>query len=267
MMSRFFNPPRPRLFGHRGCATKPENTLPAFQEAAKSGLTYMELDVRGTCDRQVVVHHDASTRRLCGVDRKITRSTLAELKELDAGFTFSPDSGKSFPFRGKSIIIPTLAEVLTDLPDIFFTIEIKQRQPAIEDLVLQSILEAGAWDRVLLASEHDMIVEAIRHAAPELPTGLGFSEVDSFYNWLAGKRKSFATRGLVLQIPDTYRKKTLATRKAVKAAHALGLEVHVWTVNARADMNRLLDLGVDGLVGDYPELLAATAAEFTGSCP
>jgi len=261
MKSRYLEPPRPRLFGHRGASAHyPENTLPAFQAAVKEGVAYLELDVWATADGEVVVHHDETVMRLCGVDRRISDLTLAELKALDAGFGFSADGGRTHPHRGAGITVPTLAEVLAAFPGRFCNIEIKQASPAIEERVLETVRRAGRAEQVLLAAEQDAIMQRLRPLCGDIPTSLSFGELATFFGWLQGGcQGEYHPPGVALQIPESWQGLTLVTPESIRVAHALGLEVHVWTVNEPEDMVRLLDWGVDGLMSDYPERLVAVA--------
>jgi len=260
MKSRYLELPRPRLFGHRGASAHyPENTLPAFRAAA--GVPYLELDVWATADGQVVVHHDETVQRLCGIDRRISDLTLAELKELDAGFGFSTDDGRTHPFRSGGITVPTLAEVLATFPDHFCNIEIKQEAPAIEERVLEVVHLCGMAEQVLLAAEQDSIMQRLRPLCGPIPTSLSFGELAAFFGWLQGGcQGEYRSPGVALQIPESWQGQPLVTPESVRTAHAVGLEVHVWTVNEPQDMERLLDIGVDGLMSDYPERLVAVAA-------
>jgi glycerophosphoryl diester phosphodiesterase len=260
--TRYFDPPLPRLFGHRGASAHfPENTLPAFRAALAAGVHYLELDVWATADGHVVAHHDETLLRLCGDPRRVSNVTLAELKALDAGFGFSPD-GSNRPCFGQGIAVPTLAEVFKAFPAAFFNIEVKQESPAIEEQVLAVIDAARAADRVLLAAEQDSIMQRLRPLCGPIPTSYSFGELQAFFDWLQGGcRGDYRPPGAALQIPEIWGGHTLVTPETVRAAHALGLEVHVWTVNEPQDMERLLALGVDGLMSDYPERLVAVAGK------
>ncbi len=257
MKSRFFAPPRPRLFGHRGSAGKyPENTLPSFRAALEARVDYLELDVWATRDGEVMVHHDPSTGRLCGEDRLIAECTLRELRRLDAGFAFRNKEENLHPFRGQGITIPTLEEVLEAFPEALFNIEIKQEEPSIEELTLKVIERTGSADRILLAAENDLIMKRIRTRCGEIPTSLSRGETADFFAWLmGGAPPGYRAPGSALQIPPTYGNLTLVTQESVEAAHRVSLEVHVWTINEAEQMDRLLDLGVDGLMSDNPALL------------
>jgi glycerophosphoryl diester phosphodiesterase len=265
MNTRYFEPSRPRLFGHRGSAAHfPENTLPSFSAAVGAGVPYLEMDVWATADGHIVVHHDETLLRLCGVDRKISEVSLAELKSLDAGYGFSP-GGKRHPFRGGGVTIPTLEEVFRAFPDVFCNIEIKQAEPAIEKETVNLVRQLGREESVLLAAEQDVIMTRLRKLCGEIPTSLSFGETAAFFERLENRELSgYVPPGRALQVPETYGSRTLVTPETVAAAHACGLEVHVWTVNDPEDMKRLLKMGVDGLMSDVPEVLVEVAGEISG---
>ncbi|MDY0262938.1 glycerophosphodiester phosphodiesterase [Syntrophotalea acetylenica] len=262
MNTRYFDAPLPRLFGHRGsCAEFPENTLPAFADAVAAGMPYLELDIHATADAQAVVLHDASLLRTCGVDRNVAELTLAEVQSCDAGATFSPDGGRSFPHRDRGIRISTLEEILRTFPDALFNIELKQDSDTLVKATLEIIRRTGMEDRVLLAAEKDAVMCRLRPSctARGIPTSFCYGELVAFFDWLQGGCKTdYAPPAAALQIPETYQGLRLVTPQTVAAAHALGVEVHVWTVNEAADMLRLLGLGVDGLMSDRPWLLRKT---------
>ncbi len=269
MTSAYLEPCRPRLFGHRGgSAHFPENTLPAFQAALEAGLPYLEMDVWATRDRVVVVHHDETLQRLCGVDRRLPEVNLDELKRMDAGFGFTADAGASYPFRGKGITVPTLEEVLLAFPKAFFNIEIKQSEPPIEQITLETIKTAGLEDRVLLAAENHQVMKRIRTLCGDIPTSLSRAELEEFFTWVqAGCRTAYRPAGKALQIPECYGGKVLVSPQTLQAAGSLGMEVHVWTVNDPQAMKRLLAMGVDGIMSDRPKDLVRVAGEFHPGAP
>lgn len=264
MKTNYFAPPKPRLFGHRGHAAEfPENTLPAFAAALAAGTPYLELDVRMAKDGTVMVVHDASLLRTCGVDRAVSDLDLNEIRALDAGATFTTADGATRPHRGRGILVPTLAEVLTSFPEAFFNIEIKQASPAMEEATLEVVRQAGRCEQVLLAAEQDAVMSRLRPlcTALNIPTSYSFDELVAFFNWLqAGCRDPYRPPAEAMQIPETYEGQILVTPHTITAAHAVGVEIHVWTVNDADDMKRLLRLGVDGLMSDRPDLLHHTAA-------
>ncbi len=262
-MTRYFQTPRPRLFAHRGDSGRyPENTLPAFASALELGIRYLETDVRATKDGHVVIHHDETALRTCGVSLPIADSTLAELQKLDAGYQFSRDGGKTHPFRGKKIRIPTLQEALDAFPSAFFNIEIKQDAPPVEPLVAEVVRRPEREKDVLLASEHDQVLKRLRTLCRGIPTSFSRGELEEFFSrLLAGRTEGYRPPGAALQIPDKFEGMDLVTPESVEAAHKMGLEVHVWTINESADMRRLFAMGVDGLMSDFPHRLMRIASE------
>lgn len=264
MKSKYFDPPRPRLFGHRGNSGDfPENTLPAFRDALACGMPYLELDVRATKDGEVVVIHDESLLRTCGVDRPIASLSLADLQSYDAGATFTPDQGRSYPHRGRGIRVPLLKDVLQTFPKALFNIEIKQETPAMETAVLDVIRRADMTERVLLAAENDTVMARLRPLCQTagIPTSFSYGELVTFFTWLqAGGKAPYRPPAQALQIPETYEGQTLVTPQSLAAAHALGIEIHVWTVNNAQDMERLVRMGVDGVMSDRPAVLQHVAA-------
>ena len=123
---------RPLVFAHRGGGgLYPENTLEAFKYSVSMGVDVLELDVHSTSDGTLVVMHDSQVDRTTNGSGQVNQMTLVQLKKLDAGYGFTPDGGKTYPYRGRGITIPTLQEVFDALPDKTFNIEPKQAEPSI----------------------------------------------------------------------------------------------------------------------------------------
>jgi glycerophosphoryl diester phosphodiesterase len=260
---KFFSGPKPRVIGHRGAAgVAPENTVAALEWAVADRADIVELDVHATRDRQIVVIHDETVDRTTDGVGAVKDMSLAELKRLDAGHRFKSDADE-YPFRGRGVTIPSLAELLHRLRGIKAVVEIKQSEPPIVDRVLRIVRDAGKEDDVLLATERDDIMGDIRAAlGPNAPIATGFchSEVASFIETLAhGDLAGYIPPGGAFQIPPAFAGIELVTPASVRAAHALGLEIYVWTVNEATEIKRLLDLGVDGIISDYPARVAAAA--------
>ncbi len=253
-MTNFFDGPKPRLFGHRGASGEaPENTMAAFQRAVDLGVEYIELDVQSAEDGQIMVIHDATIKRTTNGLGGVREYSLAALQQLDAGYRFSPDDGKTLPFRASDVIIPSLREVLSSFPNVKFTVEIKQLDPPIEEQVIAVVRDCGKTDHVSLASEHDAVLVRVRELAPDIPTNLGYSEVADFIQRVAaGQLEGYQPPGQALQIPPKYQGISLVTEQTVAAAHQLGVEIHVWTINDPQEIRSLLDLGVDGVMSDFP---------------
>jgi glycerophosphoryl diester phosphodiesterase len=253
--SDFFDLPAPRVIAHRGASGQyPENTLAAFRAAADAGAPYFELDVHMTRDGVVVVSHDAVLSRTCGLDAAIGDLTLAELKRADAGRSFTASDG-GFPFRARGIDVPALAEVFAAFPEHRYIVEVKQSAPSLAAALLEVIERAGMRRRVLLASEEPAPIDELRALAPELPTGFPYPEIVGFMAALAPSAETYRPCGDAVQIPPEYHSWRIVTPESVAAAHRIGVEVHVFTVNDAAEMRAMLEMGVDGIITDYPARL------------
>lgn len=259
--TEIFDPPRPRAIGHRGSAgTHPENTIPSFRAALDARVPYIELDIHATRDGVVVVSHDANLNRSCGLDRAIREMTWDEVSTLDAGARFTTDE-RTFPFRAKDAKIPRLLEVLAACPSTRVLIEVKQSEPSVVPAMLAIIDEANARRRVMIVSELQPPLDEVRRAAGEIPTNLSYGEVADLLQAMAAKREDYLPPGDALQIPPTYEGWKLVSPESIEFAHRHGLEVHVWTVNEEREMHELLDMGVDGIISDYPARLIKVIAE------
>jgi glycerophosphoryl diester phosphodiesterase len=248
----FFTPALPRVFGHRGSAgTHPENTIESFREAVASGVQYIEFDIHMTRDGEVVVAHDKHLARMCGLDRTIPEMTYAELAAADAGRMFTLD-GATFPFRDKGIRVPRLAEVLEAFPKLRMIVEVKQIAPSVVATMLDVIDRAGMRRRVLVASEHQEPLDEVRKLAPEIPTNFSYLESGLFIQAMGTHDANYRPPGDAVQIPHRHESWELVTKESVDFAHRVGVEMHVWTVNEEVEMSELLDMGVDGLISDYP---------------
>lgn len=256
---RYLEGPRPRLFAHRGGSLEaPENTLVAFANGLAAGADRLELDVHGTADGEVVVIHDSTLDRTTNGSGEIRAHTLAQIQKLDAGYHYRDARGAS-SFRGRGVRVPTLGEVVSAFPGVPLNIEIKQLEPAIEDAVLAVFDRFSARDQVLLAAEDGRIMSRIRAAASAMLSGSSVDDVVAFAQaWEAGTLASHRPLGVALQVPPDFLGKPLVTAELCQWAHRLGMEVHVWTIDDEAEIERLLALGADGIMTDLPHLAAAT---------
>ena len=245
------------VFAHRGGGgLLPENTLLAFEDSAKLGVDFLELDVHATSDGTLVVMHDASVERTTDGRGKVSEISLAELKRLDAGYLFTDDNGATFPFRGKGITVPTLAEIFDALPAMNFNIEPKQQTPSIIKPLCRLIRERKMTEKIIVGSFQQAVIDEFRAECPEIATAASPSEVTTFLTLSkTGISESYNPPMQTLQIPENLGKLSVVTKDFVENAHRKNLKVHVWTVNDPADMQRLIDEGVDGIMTDYPDRL------------
>ena len=261
MTHPFLDLPRPIVFGHRGASGEaPENTLPAFERALEQGAAILETDVQLTRDGEVVIAHDADVARTTDGVGRIAELRLRELAALDAGFRFSPDGGASHPFRGTGVRIPTLRELFQGLPGARFNIELKAGDPRLVEAVVALVAEHARAELTLLAAAEEPTLAAVRAELARRGVGaaLGASLTDVLGFIRAALGQGEVPRGpAALQIPPTFAGQPLVTPALVDFAHRHGVQVHVWTINEEAEMERLLALGVDGIMSDFPGRLCA----------
>lgn len=255
----FFKQPgsRPLVIAHRGGAGLwPENTIYGFERARDLGVDVIETDVRSTADGALVVIHDASVERTTDGAGRVGEMRLAELKRLDAGYRWSADGGRSFPLRAGGITVPTLEEVFAAFPGMRFNIEPKQDAPSLAEPLCRIIRKHGMTNRVIVGSFRQPVVDEFRRQCPEVATSASPSEVSRFLAMQkAGLGRAYSPSMQALQVPEYVGGLRVLTRDFVEAAHGRNLEVHAWTVNEAEDMRRLLEMGVDGMMTDYPDRL------------
>jgi glycerophosphoryl diester phosphodiesterase len=255
----YLDRPGPWLVAHRGgSALAPENTLAAFDRAAALRADALEIDVRRTLEGVVVVFHDEDTARLTGEGGTIEARTLSEVRALDAGYAFTQDGGATFPFRGKDVRVPVLAEVLSRYPDLRFNVDAKPDEPALAEALAAAIVTAGAEDRVCVGSFFDAQADRLGRLLPRCARYL--PEQAATCHVLAAKQGGSGAGcpgGYDLaDLPHRMGDLVVVDRVVLEYLHTRGIPVHVWTVDDEAEMRALLALGVDGIVTDRPDVLA-----------
>jgi glycerophosphoryl diester phosphodiesterase len=240
-VSAYLDAPAPLAFAHRGgAAAGDENTAEAFGRAVALGYRYVETDVHATADGVPVIFHDATLARVTGSPGSVASMTWADLAAVRVG---------------GAAAVPRLDEVLDAWPGVRFNIDLKAAgvvAPAIE-----VIKRCGATGRVLLASFSDArLAEARALAGPSVATSLGQRAVAGLrLASLSPLRRSARPRGwsdsvVAAQVPVGAGPVRVVDQAFLAYAHRLGLQVHVWTIDDPAEIGRLLDLGVDGIMTD-----------------
>lgn len=240
--------PGPIPFAHRGgTSTAPENTLPAFERAVELGFVHLETDVHLSADGVLFAFHDPDLRRTCGIDASIADLRSTELADVRV-------DGRE--------PIPTMHTLLDRFPDARFNIDCKS--DAAAGPLVQMIRDRDLLDRVCIGSFSQARLTKIRSLlGPRLITCMSPTEIAK----LRIGRRVTGTAQRVAQVPvragssGIQRRLTVVNERFVSSAHRHGVDVHVWTIDDPAEMHRLLDLGVDGIMTDRPEVLRSVLVE------
>jgi glycerophosphoryl diester phosphodiesterase len=250
----FLDNAAPIAIAHRGgTEDAPENTLEAFGAVVALGYRYLETDAHVTRDGVVVAFHNPCLDGITDRTGAIAALGSAEVEAADAGFGFSHDGGRSFPFRGRGLRIPRLEELLRRWPQAYVNIDPKA-DACVEPLVAV-IDRLGAWERVCLGAFSDRRLRRVRalsrgRACTSMgPHAVAVARVSA----LCGRMRRQGAD--CVQVPVRRGPIPIVTARFVVAAHRAGLPVHVWTVNDEPTMHDLLDLGADGIMTDRPRLL------------
>jgi glycerophosphoryl diester phosphodiesterase len=236
----FLDYPRPHAFAHRGGAAHAlENSWTAFEHAIKLGYAYLETDARATSDGKLMAFHDRTLDRVTDGSGPIGSRTYHEVSALRVA---------------GSEPIPLIEDLLGAWPDARFNIDLKD-EPGIA-LLAEVLRRTGAWDRVCVTSFSGSRLRTARGlfdrpvCMATSPTVIA-AVLCTIGAATRGRQPGLLARRLAqwrvrcAQVPGR-----VASASFVRRAHALGLDVHVWTINDRAEMSRLLDLGADGIMTD-----------------
>jgi glycerophosphoryl diester phosphodiesterase len=261
----YFDLPRPVSIAHRGCAGEaPENTIAAFERALAQGAHVLESDIHLTRDGIPILIHDAIIDRVTEASGSVADFSADELRRFDAGYHFSPDGGQTHPARNQGVRIPSLEEAFCHFPDTRFNLELKAPGRRLIEATLELVAKHRREAITLLTAGDDGIMARLRDRLVDLanPIAQGASESDikEFVSCAAAGTEP-PPGPMALQIPPDFGGQPLVNAPLIEFAHARGVQVDVWTINDPAEMRRLLDLGADGIITDYPGRLAEVIAD------
>jgi glycerophosphoryl diester phosphodiesterase len=258
-------------YAHQGGAWEaPSSTLHAIAHALEVGATGVELDVHATADGELVVCHDATVDRTTAARGTIASFTLAELRAMDFSYWWIPGADVTpgrpeadYPFRGRAPADPafgiaTLREVLEGFPGVVLNLDIKQTAPVVapyEESLARLLAEFGRTDDVIVASFLDQATDAFRRCNPDVPTSAGTMATAEAWRAVQAGEDLAESPAVAFQVPERQGDLVVVDERFVAAAHRAGKAVHVWTVNDAESMERLLRLGVDGIISDVPTTL------------
>lgn len=235
---RFLDWPQPLAFAHRGGAADGlENTMVAFRRAVDLGYRYLETDVHTTADGVLVAFHDDELMRTCGHRGRIDQLAWRDLTTVKVAGSHA---------------IPRLDELFEECADAAFNIDCKS--DAAVDALVAAITRHRALGRVCIAAFSDRRLRRLRRAlGPGLLSALGPAEIAAVRT--LGTRARRVVAGGAAQVPVRQGPITIVDERFITHCHRLGIAVHVWTIDERAEMIRLLDLGVDGIMTDRLDVL------------
>jgi glycerophosphoryl diester phosphodiesterase len=241
---RWYHPVMLKI-AHRGASGHaPENTMASFRLAAEMGAKFVETDLHLTRDAKIVAMHDQTVDRTTNGRGRISKMSLVELRGLDAGVKFLSVDGKSY----KGERVPTLDEILefTRTADVTFYLELKETQGwGFEQSLVGSLRRADAINRVVIISFDAKVLETVHRIEPALAIG-----------FLCEKPTlQLIEKAVALGAKQFLPRADRITPELIAAAHRVNLLFVVWTVNEIEDMRRVVALGVDGIISDYPDRL------------
>jgi glycerophosphoryl diester phosphodiesterase len=253
----YFIPDKFLVIAHRGGSSLgPESTLYTFRKAVKLGVDVLEMDVRSTSDGQLVILHDDTVSRTTNATGPVQNYTLVDLKKLDAAHRWSPDNGQTFPLRNKGVQIPTLPEVFKAFPQTKLNLEIKKARSSTIQSLCRLIRDHQMTNNVVVASFDTDSLKEFRRLCPQVATSAGASEARLFFGLQkAYLEAAYSPDAQVLQVPEALGDLRIVNKRFIDAAHTRNMRVQVWSVNDVTSMQRLLKLGVDGIMTDYPQRL------------
>ncbi len=249
------------VIGHRGdSAHFPENTIPSFDRAVELGADAIEFDLRVSRDGEVVIIHDPTVDRTTDGAGPVNSLTLAELKRLDAGAKFTPDGGRTFPFRGQGLTIPTLDEMLTRYTSLPLLIEVKI--PEAGRLATAVLNRHNANGRVVLDSTDADALEPFRDS-PAV-TGAALRDIVSILPRVLLGLPLGQTRYRAFCVPLRYNGIPVPVQRLARAGRRAGLPTHVWTVNDPRVAEELWRAGINGIISDDPGTMLALRPRVAG---
>ncbi|MGW0188614.1 glycerophosphodiester phosphodiesterase [Streptomyces sp. NPDC003362] len=242
----YLDHPGPIPFAHRGGAADGlENTVRQFRRAVETGYRYIETDVHATRDGKLVAFHDDTLDRVTDGAGRIADLPWAEVRHARVG---------------GSEPVPLFEELLETFPEVRWNVDLKA-ESALHPF-LNLVARADAWDRICVGSFSEArVVRAQRLAGPRLATSYGTRGVLNLRLRSWGVPATLRRSAVAAQVPETQSGIQVVDHRFVRTAHALGLQVHVWTINEPERMHRLLDLGVDGIMTDHIDTLREVMAD------
>lgn len=261
-MFALLDPTQRLVIAHRGNSRHaPEDTMESLRQGISLGADGLEFDVRLSADGVPVLMHDPTLDRTTDGTGKVAARTLAELRTLDAGYRFTPDGGRTYPYRGRGIQIPTLDEALEAFPGVPCIVELKA--PEATGPFVQAVETHDAKDRLLIGSFSD--------EAHALLDGRGFHITASKPAITRLFFRSFTPLGAGIvtyqacSVPTRWRHLPIPVLRIARMLRERGIPTHCWTINDPRVARRLWDGGVNAILSDDPGTMLALRGRAPGA--
>jgi len=236
----------------------PENTIITLEKSVEAGADILEIDIHSTSDSVLVLIHDHKVNRTTNGDGYVWNYIYENLRELNAGYYWTENDSLTFPFREMDIKIPSLKDVFIKYSDIRFNIEIKQDTPHIIENLCTMIHEYNLVNRVLIGSFADGVLDNFREECSHVATSAGMGETRIYYglnllylDWI------YTPAANVFEAPIYFKDTHLLTKQFISGLQKKNIPIYVWTVNETDEMRTLINIGIDGILTDFPDRLSA----------
>lgn len=247
------------VIGHRGNrAFAPENTLESFLEAVALGADALEFDLHVSRDGQLVVFHDPALERTTDGQGAVDQYSVAELKRLDAGAKFTRDAGRSFPWRGRGVVVSTFDEVVESLPRTLPLI-IELKTPTATEPLRRAVRRHGLAARIIVAGFDPKATRPLRGAGFAL--GAATPDVLALLPPALLRLRATPRHVQALCIPQRWHGLPVPIGAFARALRGSGTVIHVWTVNDPMQARQLWAAGVQGIISDDPGLMMTARAD------
>jgi len=237
----------------------PANTMMAFDGSMQMKVDALEMDVSLSKDTILVCHHDETIDRVTNGKSKIADLTFKELQSYNCAHNFVDIHG-NMPYRDTLISIPALSEVFKKYGNSYMIVELKDKgergKKAVDELI-KLINEYSLHDKIIVASfHHDILMYFYKNSGKEIPISASKKEMKEFILFTKTHLGIFYhPKAVAFQLPLREGNINLATQKIVSKAHQRKIAIHYWTINDKKTMRQLINMGVDGIITDRPDLM------------
>lgn len=251
--------PSPLNIAHRGGALEyPENSLFAFQKALEKGKAdILETDVYSSLEGEAVLIHNDTLFETTNETGYVWDTPLESLKKLDVGFYFTLDQGKSYPYRGKGLSIPTLEELFKQFPNTIINIDIKQRSLPLVKKVFKLIEDYSRVEKTIIGSTSWSVWQLIKkEGITKKNFILFFSPQEVLKLWIYHilyLTPHFKPICHVIELPIRYRIIHFLTDRFLRELKMMNIPLFTWTINDEKNMKKMIKLRVEGVITDLPK--------------